>query len=607
MSVPSWGGIGARTLIVGEAPGADEVEIGAPFVGASGRLLAGMLMEAGIIPRARLPYPSPWRAGVGMGRGAWQASERQRCASIMGDFWREQPVYLTNVCPDRPPGNDLGRFVYTTARAKKEKLEGVKGVYIGPEIASGLGNLQELIESREWDLIIACGAWPLWALTEDSWGLTNVKGRRVPAGIGTWRGSLLTSTHGVKLVPIYHPAAVLRNYAWRAITVHDLRVRAKPAAREPWKEPSYQFTVRPSFEDTMGFLDGLWGRLEGGEEVWSAWDLETRGGHIACCGIGLSDLEAFCIPFMDIHRPAGYWSRDEEVAIVRRLRAILRHPGLRLIGQNFLYDAQYIVHDWFVVSRVTQDTMIDQHVLFAGLPKGLDFLASMYCRYYRYWKAEGKEWNPGKHGEERGWIYNCKDAVNTFEVGEALRGAIRANDLSGPQAFQMTLYPVVLGMMLRGVRVDHRRRITLSLDLFAATEALEARFDAMIEESWVPKGPSTRSKWYRSNKQQMGLFYEVLGIPPVMKRTKEGNRPTVDDAALKEIAEREPVVAHICKALGQYRKVENAANVLASRVDEDLRMRSSYNQTGTETYRFSSSENVFGRGMNLQNVTSGEE
>ena len=42
-------------------------------------------------------------------------------------------------------------------------------------------------------------------------------------------------------------------------------------------------------------------------------------------------------------------------------------------------------------------------------------------------------------------------------------------------------------------------------------------------------------------------------------------------------------------------------------LDTDGRMRCSFNVCGTETMRFSSSENAFGTGGNLQNIPKGEE
>lgn len=66
------GRVGARVMIVGEAPGADEDRQGKPFVGRAGQLLDRML------------------AAIGLDRHAPDM---------------ERAVYITNVLPWRPPGN----------------------------------------------------------------------------------------------------------------------------------------------------------------------------------------------------------------------------------------------------------------------------------------------------------------------------------------------------------------------------------------------------------------------------------------------------------------------------------------------------------------------
>ena len=47
--VPGMGGIGAKFMILGEAPGREETHSGKPFVGASGRELDRLLIDAGFI------------------------------------------------------------------------------------------------------------------------------------------------------------------------------------------------------------------------------------------------------------------------------------------------------------------------------------------------------------------------------------------------------------------------------------------------------------------------------------------------------------------------------------------------------------------------------
>ena len=46
--VPGMGAIGARIVILGEAPGREETTAGKPFVGPSGRELDRLLKDAGI-------------------------------------------------------------------------------------------------------------------------------------------------------------------------------------------------------------------------------------------------------------------------------------------------------------------------------------------------------------------------------------------------------------------------------------------------------------------------------------------------------------------------------------------------------------------------------
>ena len=59
-------------------------------------------------------------------------------------------------------------------------------------------------------------------------------------------------------------------------------------------------------------------------------------------------------------------------------------------GQNLLFDCQYTYRYWHFIPNVAQDTMITQHSCFCALPKGLDFLASLYSDWYTNWKMEEK-------------------------------------------------------------------------------------------------------------------------------------------------------------------------------------------------------------------------
>lgn len=554
MQVMGSGKLDAKIMLVGEAPGADEVRFSQPFVGQSGQELDRMLHDAGIM--------------------------RTEC-------------YATNVFKSQPPGNKIDCFLETKkghAYAKGFKV--FRDRYIRPDLEEHINYLEREIGRVNPDVIIALGDTALWALTGNS-------------GITKWRGSVLPSRlrrpdgQAYKVIPTYHPAAILRNWPWRFIAVHDLR-RAKTELDQRGAliyEPPYNFIVRPSFEAVTSFLLKLRDDLEAGPVKFTV-DTETRWHrHIACIGIGRSKLDAICIPILSVEKPEGYWSVDEEEAIILLLRYCFLHPNALLAGQNWLYDSQYFAKEYgFAPPPTWMDTMVAWHVLFNSLPKGLDFIASMNVEHYRYWKSEGKEWDPKTMPEEQYWTYNCRDCVNTFECAESIEAAIKLMGMEKPFQFQHELFPAVLRMMLRGVRYDHDLKPFLAKDLEKALEERLQYFRDILGHDLNPN----------SNKQMKELFYGDLKQKEIKNRKTKN--PTLDEDALKEIGKREPLLQPLVQGIGEYRSARVfKSTFIDAAADTDGRMRCSYNICGTKTYRFASSENAFNSGMNLQNLSKGTQ
>lgn len=337
------GPIPAKVMIVGEAPGEEEIRIGLPFVGQSGNELNRMLGEAGI--------------------------SRGEC-------------FVTNVCNERPPNNDINYFI---AKAKKDITHEhtlYRGKYITRALVDGCALLDKQVEMAKPNIIIALGNTALWSLT-GLWGIIR------------WRGSMLYSDRArVKLIPTYHPAAVLRQWSWRATTVNDLRRAGRFRNGEPFPDPGWRFIIRPSYLDVISTISRLIERLESGP-LRISFDLETRSGHIDCAGLAWSTTEALCIPFMYPSSVDGYWSAEEEGEIVYALYRLLTHRNAEVVGQNLLYDSQYTYRHWHFIPAVAQDSMISWHVCFPGLPKKLDYQASMLCDQYCQWKKERGAWKEG--------------------------------------------------------------------------------------------------------------------------------------------------------------------------------------------------------------------
>jgi uracil-DNA glycosylase len=552
-SVKPFGSTTAEVMLVGEAPGAEECKTGVPFTGPSGIELALMMGEAGM--------------------------KRSDC-------------YLTNVARQRPPGNDVQNWIASN-KAEEVVLLGRGGVtyngkVISAELHEGIQLLRAEVESVRPKLIIALGNVALWALT-NNWGIGSWRGSELHASIsGDWRPTC---------IPTYNPAGVLRQWNLRRVVVQDFR-RARQFLAGEITPNRYNFCVEPSFETTIGVLDFLQSRLDNAtEQIPLSVDIETRNYHIACLGIAWTKRDAICIPFLDSRRLDGYWTLAEEAEIVYRLYLLLTHPMVRNVGQNYLYDVQYIWRYFMFIPRSVRDTMLIQHLCFPGLPKSLDFIASMYCESYRYWKDDGKTWSANMD-ERVLWTYNCEDCVRTFECADALDTVVTSLNLRPQHDFQMRLWPAVLRMMNRGVRVDHEMREQLLIDMREHECQLVENITYVAGHPLNPKSP----------KQMKEFFYGELQLPPVYKRGKQAKpgkvrQPSCDDECLNRAALREPIIKPLVNLILEQRSVGTyASTFLEDHSDYDGRYRCSINIAGAVTFRFSSSENPFGSGMNMQNL-----
>lgn len=536
----------AKIMIVGEAPGEREVHEGAPFVGASGQELSRMLQEAGI--------------------------NRNQC-------------FLTNVSRIRPPGNDIGAFVAMKKSHITDKHGIVRDKYCLPPIWEGLELLKREIELVQPNVIIAFGNLATWALT-GNWGITSWRGSSLQCDLD------LALDYKPKVVPTYHPAAILRQWSWRQIALNDLR-RAKVESQfRELIRPDYNFVTRPSFEQACYYLQELIKRVQEAPLKLSV-DIETRAGHIACIGFAWTKLDALCIPLMCAERQSGYWSEDQEFVLHQLMRELLTHQNCEVIGQNFIYDAQYFHRHLLYIPNLKRDTMLAQHVCFSNLPKGLDFLSSMYCQFHEYWKDEGKDWD-AKTGEDQLWTYNCKDAVITYEVDEVEQSNVNALKLREVHDFQQRLFWPVLQTMNRGIRIDHKKRGEFAMTLM---DEIARRETYLGDQLGFPVN-------IKSPKQMKELFYEQLRQRPILSR-KTGT-VTCDDEALGRMSDREPLLRPLIQRIQELRSLGVFLSTFVNApVDIDGRMRCSFNIAGTETYRFSSSTNAFGTGLNLQNIPKG--
>jgi DNA polymerase I-like protein with 3'-5' exonuclease and polymerase domains/uracil-DNA glycosylase len=492
-----------------------------------------------------------------------------------------ESCFCTYVIDDRVPSGNINGLMAESKTKATSAHTLLHGKYVTQQVLDGVARLKREIELVKPNVVCAMGNLALWALTGE-WSAMS------------WRSSIMESTliPGLKVIPTYSPAMVVAQMYLRPIVVHDLKRVAKHQNLPEIVRTNYDFRIRPNFEqaceDLQHIID-LPKQPVGG-------DIETRAGHIACIAFAWTTTDAICIPLMCQHSDEGYWTLEQETHLVMLMLQLMRKH--KIIGQNWNYDAQYIYRHWHFLCPDVEDTMIQHHSCFSNLEKNLAFLSSMYLDDHLYWKDDRTNWDTGPKGEGENtyWNYNCTDAARTLAIHGVLTNVIKALGMEAVNAFQQRLAPKVLKSMNRGVRLDKDAQVALSVKIMGEVAEREAWMQAVLGHPLNIRSP----------KQMSDFFYRQMGQKEVINRKSKS--VSCDDEALHKIALREPILKPITRKIAELRSlgVFHSTFVQAA-TDVDGRIRTSFNVCGTETYRFSSTKNAFGSGLNMQNIPKGGE
>jgi DNA polymerase-1 len=192
---------------------------------------------------------------------------------------------------------------------------------------------------------------------------------------------------------------------------------------------------------------------------------------------------------------------------------------------------------------------------------------------------------------EKDQIYNALDVCITHDVFTGMFPQLD-NHTAHTYAFSKALQGPTLEMRLRGVLIDQARKADVIESYYQTMEKVEAQLEKIVLD-----GVGMPSFNWRSPADLARLFYQELGIPPI----RRSGRPTVDRAA-RERLEVYQVASQIVLHLNLLADIGKKISVLRTEIDDDGRIRTSYNIAGTSTGRFSSSLSEFGSGGNLQNI-----
>jgi len=336
-------------MIVGEAWGEQEEREGKPFCGPAGSVLRGILRQTGV--------------------------DINEC-------------YLTNVFNFRPPGNKIEALCGSKSEGVANYRPLKPGKYILAKYQPELDRLQEEIMRVRPNIIVATGNVSLWALCKKS-------------GIKKYRGAPMLTHPDIcggkfKVIPTWHPAAILRQWELRVVSVADFSKVRRESEFPELHRPSHLIYMEPSLEDIEAFYHQY---LK--NQPFISADIETKERTITEIGFATADgARCIVIPFWSRKAVDGnYWpTLGQERAAWDWVRHICTNHAL--VGQNFSYDIQYL---WRTVGipcpKFVGDTMVMHHSMQPELEKSLGFLGSIYTNEPS-WKFMRTDHSTLKQGDD---------------------------------------------------------------------------------------------------------------------------------------------------------------------------------------------------------------
>jgi len=389
-----------------------------------------------------------------------------------------------------------------------------------------------------------------------------------------------------KCVPTFHPKRIAQDMRLQLYMVKAfMRAAQGLVYKGPWLRKTKRFILNPNFDETIDVLKMLQ------TKDILANDIETGNGIINTVGFAWSESDAIAIQTL----PERFGA-DKFYVLWEHIAFLLQSPNIRKIYQNLIYESAYYSRYGIRVAGTFHDTMWAQRLLYPEFEIGLDNVGRLYTNE-QYWKDIGKDYKG--EGKKRDWgnirdwnqhyVYNSCDTTGTFEACTNQRKDLQARgQLDFFDNYLMRLADPIVEMCSRGLPVNEATRRKLQVDTEIELKQLVTQLSEPINpKSWKQKAKLLKSKGYK--------------LPT--KRNIEGNaKESTDELALKKLRLKYPddmdiatllKLAKLNKALGSYINIA---------YDNDGRMRFSLNGVGTETLRFASYKDPWGRGLNAQTL-----
>jgi uracil-DNA glycosylase family 4 len=380
-------------------------------------------------------------------------------------------------------------------------------------------------------------------------------------GISKARGRFVESNEW-RVLPTYHPAAILRNpNLWPDFAI-DMEKLIKP---ERTAQPDVTHVVTQDYRYVLN---------QAAAADFAVIDLETTGldflrDRILCIVIGLPE-ETYIFP-AEIVNDIGFGPA------LQRCKA-------KWVGHNIQFDRKFLLHRLGVDLKITFDTMLGHYLL--DERRGVHGLKEICGSLF-----DAPDWasllNLGKSHDyaavpkETLYKYAAQDGVYTRLLAYWERDELKQY----PKLVRLSkklltpLSNVLAEVEMRGVQIDRPALAEATKQLLHERDEQEQLCVTLAGHTFNPRSP-----------QQVGrVLFDELGLPDLLDRSTAKE-------VLAQLKNDHPFVP----ALLEYRQIEKLLGTyalpIAAMLDQAGRLHTQYHITGTVTGRLSSSS------PNLQNI-----
>jgi DNA polymerase-1 len=280
--------------------------------------------------------------------------------------------------------------------------------------------------------------------------------------------------------------------------------------------------------------------------------------------------------------------------IIDTLKPLLQNPAVAKYAHNANYDLTVLAEAGLDVEPMTCDTMIAEWLINPGSHslglKGLAFtrLGVEMTPIEDLIGSGSKQITMDRVPVEQAAPYACADVDMTLRLAHQLVPELHEKALWPLFAeVEMPLVPVIVDMQRAGIKLDVEALETMGLELGARLDELQTEIEGHV-----------RHPININSTQQLSVaLFDEMGLAlPWMRRGKSGHYSTAADV-LEKLRDKHPVVELILEHRQLSKLKGTYVDALPALVNPRTgRVHTSYNQAGSVTGRFSSSN------PNLQNI-----